>query len=142
MERIISTVIAALQDEGLNAIRGYDGSELPILEEPLCAVSMADAVYFPLCADSVITESASFRTTGLMAESVLLIDLYDDYRHGDSPCVSAAILAASICSRLHDSFTCGKIQLGCVHYKADYDCFCCNIKIPIRVYMARKDQIA
>lgn len=142
MERIISTVIAELKNQGLDAIRGYDGSELPILEEPLCAVSMADAVYFPLCADSVITESAALRSTGLMAETVLLIDVYDDYRHGDGPCVSAAILAASICSRLSDSFTCGKIKLGCVHYKADYDCFCCNIKIPVRVYIARQDLIS
>ena len=140
MERIINTVIEELKSGGLDAIRGYDGSELPILARPLCAVSMADAVYFPLCADNIITKNLSSCSTGLMAESILLIDVYDDYRHGDGPCVSAAILAASICSSLTSTFTCGKIQLGCVHYHADYDCFCCNIRIPIRVFLARMDR--
>ena len=139
MERIVSTVIEALQQGGLDAIRGYSGNDLPILDRPLCAVSMAEAVYFPLCADNIITETLTSRSTGLSAESMLLIDVYDDYRHGDGPCVSTAILASSICSSLTDSFTCGKIQLGCVHYHADYDCFCCNIKIPIRVFLARMD---
>lgn len=140
MERIISTVIGELKKAGLDAIQGYDGNDLPILNKPLCAVSMAEAVYFPLCADNVLTETYVSCSTGLLAESMLLIDVYDDYRHGDGPCVSAATLAASVCSSLTSSFTCGRIQLGCVHFQADYDCFCCNIKIPIRVFLVRMDE--
>lgn len=142
MERIVSTVIQKLQDAGLNAIRGYDGSQLPILNAPLCAVSIADAAYHPLCADSVITEDSLFRSAGLLAETNLLIEIYDNYRHGDQACVEAAIQAASVCSSLSGDFTCSKIQLGCVHYKADYDCFCCTVKIPVRVYIARLDSLS
>ena len=139
MERIITTVLQALQEGGIDAIRGYSGNELPTLKKPLCAVSMSDAVYSPLCADNVITESLVKRSAGLLADAKLLIECYDDYRHGDKACVETAIKAASICSSLTDSFTCGKIQLGYVHYEEDYDCFCCNVKIPVRVLIARLD---
>lgn len=142
MERIVNTVLQELDTAGVRAIRGYDGSQLPVLNAPLAAVSIADAVYFPVCADSLISENILYRSTGLRAEATLLIQIYDDYRHGDQACVETAIQAASICSSLTGSFTCGKIQLSCVHYEADYDCFCCNVRIPVRVYIARRDQVS
>ena len=141
MERIINTVLQALEDHGIHAIRGYSGNELPTLKNPLCAVSMADAVYTPICADNIITETVAQRSTGLLAEAKLLLECYDDYRHGDQACVETAIRAAGICSSLTDSFTCGEMELGYVHYEEDYDCFCCNVKIPVRVLIARLDQL-
>ncbi len=142
MERIVSTVMQRLTAAGIHTIRGYDGSRLPILDAPMAAVSIADATYRPISADSVITENAYYVACGLRAEAKLLIEVYDDYRHGDQACVETAIQAASICASLSETFTCGEIQLGCVHYEPDYDCFCCSISVPVGVFIARRDQVS
>lgn len=142
MERIVSTVIEQLTAAGIHTIRGYDGSQLPILDSPMAAVSIADAVYRPISADSVITENAYYIASGLRAEAKLLIEVYDDFRHGDQACVEAATLAASICGSLSGEFTCGKIQIGCVHYEPDYDCFCCSVSVPVGVFIARSEQVS
>lgn len=137
MERIVSRIISELEAQGLHAIRGYDGSLLPILDAPMVAVSIADVRYFPLCAGSYISEDESSCTSGLRVEAQFLLDVYDDYRHGDRACVEAATLAASVCSALSGDFTCGNIQLGCVHYVEDYDCFRCSLSVPVHVFIAR-----
>lgn len=136
MERIVSSVIDALEEAGLHAIRGYSGNRLPILDSPMVSVSLADIRYTPLCADSLISQNAAATAIGLAATANLLLEVYDDYRHGDLACVQAASTAACVCSAMHDLFTCGQILLSCVHYEPDYDCFLCSVKVPISLYVA------
>ncbi|MBQ3216603.1 MAG: hypothetical protein IJB35_02170 [Oscillospiraceae bacterium] len=136
MERIVNSVTHALEDAGLHVVRGYSGRQLPVLDSPIVSVSLADIHYTPLCADGLISQDAATKAIGLYATANLLLEVYDDYRHGDLACVQTASSAACICSAMHDIFTCGHILLSCVHYEPDYDCFLCSVKIPISLYVA------
>lgn len=136
MERIVDSVIQALENSGLHAARGYSGKQLPILDSPMVSVSLADVRFSPLCADNLISQNAATTATGLLATANLLLEVYDDYRNGDRACVQTASAAACICSSLYDTFTCNQIQMSCVHYEPDFDCFLCSIKIPVSFFVA------
>lgn len=136
MERIVTLVIDSLNAAGLHAVHGYHGQELPLLDSPMVAVSLADTCAYPLCADGVIVQDAQQTMSGLRLSAELLLEVYNDYRKGGPPCSETAIAACNICSSLSEDFTCGTIRIGSLSYEADYDCFCCKAYLPVEVYMA------
>ncbi len=137
MEQIVSAALEMLTSAGIHAIHGFDGRDFPVLDAPMVAVRMENVSYQPICAGNLLCQRAGKRAVGFLAEGTMLLEVYDDYRHGVQSCTEIAQQTASLCTQIPQVSIRDGIQMQQVRYEPDYDCFCCKVIAKLRVLTAR-----
>lgn len=142
MEQIVSAALELLTSAGIHAIHGFDGRDFPVLDAPMVAVSMENVTYRPICAGNLLGQRAGRRALGFLAEGTMLLEVYDDFRHGVQSCTEVAAQAAGLCTELPEVSIRDGIQVAQVRYEPDYDCFCCKVSANVRVIAARVETLS